>query len=132
MSIQIYRHPDLIAASAKIERDIAEFKARKGKIEVLPPYGHKPDPGKPQYNGRFADGTRPGDGIDMSLYYTESDIVSFRSKRGILPMGKTRWRDGIRRGEYSAAHAYINRQTPVWLRSYIDSLAAEIGDRGRK
>ena len=134
MSVHEYRHPDLIALSARIAADVARFEAADGKIEYLPAYGHIGwnDPRRATYNGRNADGTDNRPRVDMSIYYTQTEIVSRRGRPGILPVGINRWRAMIRAGEVQGAHAHISGSVPLWRRDYIDALAAEIAARRGK
>lgn len=106
---------------AQLARDLEAFKEAGGKIDSLGIEGRGEQ--VVSFNGPSAKGNTR---LDMSLYYTEGDIVSEGGKRGVLPMGRPRFRERVRRGEYQGPHDHINEHTPVWRKDYIDALALDI------
>ena len=117
-------HPEHTALKDRLARDLAAFKAKGGRVQRLGVSGSWDH--RFGFNGRLSGSDTPR--LDMSLYYTESDIVSSRNKPGVLPISRQTFQRRVQQGLYNGPHAHINDDVPVWRRDYIDALAAEIRD----
>lgn len=116
-----YKDPERTALSEKIAKDIAKFEAAGGVVQYLP--------SSMELRNTSIWKTRRGLGhskMDMTVYCTESDIVTERSKKGLLPVSVHNWRRMVAAGKVEYPHRRIRGEVPVWRRDYIKTLAENL------